>query len=184
MLRRTEIAGSLDVPRDLAFQVLTDYEAYREWLSGVAEARILACEGDVVVLEIRIPAFQSEAVVVEVIHSPPAEIRFRQVGRYGRPGVAGRCELGEEGGGSRIRFDARVEWPFLAFGRRHRQRAAFAAVLAALRERLADVRAGRAGAPREKRKVLEVREQEDGLEIFLHGQRFRLTRVAEGEDSP
>jgi len=63
-----------------------------------------------------------------------------------------------------------------------RQRAAFAAVLAALRERLADVRAGRAGTAREKRKVLEVREREDGLEILLHGQRFRLIRVADEEE--
>lgn len=181
MLRRTEVTEVLDAPRDLAFQVLTDYESYREWLSGVAEARILACEGDVVVLEVRVPAFHSEAIVLEAIHSPPAEIRFRQVGHYGRPGVAGRCELGEEGGGCRIRIDARVEGPFLAFGRWHRQHAAFASVLAALRERLADVRAGRAGAPWEKRKVLEVREHEDGLEILLHGQRFRLVRDADEE---
>jgi len=181
MLRRTEVTENLGVPRDLAFQVLTDYEAYREWLSGVAEARILACEGDVVVLEIRVPAFQSEAVVVEAIHSPPAEIRFRQVGHYGRPDVAGRCELGEEGGGSRIRIDVRIAGPLLDFGRWHRQRAVFAAALAALRERLADVRAGRAGIAREKRKVLEVREHEDGLEILLHGQRFRLVRVADEE---
>ncbi len=184
MLRRTEVTGALHVSRDLAFAVLTDYEGYREWLSGVAETRILACEGDVVVLEIRVPAFRSEAVVLEVIQSPPLEIRFREVGHYGRPEIAGRCELGEEGEGSRIRIDARIAGPFLAFGRRRRLRTAFAAALDALRERLAEVRAGRAGAPGEKRKVLEVRERDGGLEILLHGQRFRLIRLEDEEGEP
>jgi hypothetical protein len=177
MLRRTELTETFDVSRDLAFAVLTDYAGYREWLAGVAEVRILASEGDVVVLEMRVPAFRDTALVLETVQSPPAEIRFREVGRYGRPGVAGRCELGEVEQGSQIRLDVHVKGPVLALGLRQRQRAAFAAALDALRERIGEVRAGRADSPHKKRKVLEVRELDDGLEILLHGQRFRLIRV-------
>ena len=62
-----------------------------------------------------------------------------------------------------------------------RQQAAFAAAMSALRERIDEVRSGR--LPQGKRKVLEIRERGDGLEIFLHGQRFHLLRLADEEEA-
>lgn len=182
--RRTRTDCSLEAPRERAFAVLADEPRYPEWLPGVEEAHVLARDGDVAVVEIRAPRFRAEKVVLELIYSPPAEIRFRQVGGYGRPAIAGRCELRDGDGGTRIQVDLRVATPLVAFGSRRRLRQAVATSLAALAERIADVETGRVAVPGGKRKILEIVERDGGLEIRLSDERYRLVKVEEVGEAP
>lgn len=178
MQRLTRTDCPLEVPRERAFAVLADEPRYPEWLPGVEEAHVLARDGDVAVVEIRAPRFRAEKVVLELIYSPPAEVRFRQVGAYGRPAIAGRCELRDDDdeGDTRLRVEIRAATPLLALGSRRRLRHAVAAAVAAFAERIADVAAGKATAPGGKRKILEILERDGGLEIHLRDERFLLVR--------
>ena len=178
MLRRAEAACSTELTQDLAFAVLADYERYPEWVPGLTAARILAREGDVVVLEVRAPRFRGRKVVLELIHSPPAEILFHEVGRQGEPGIAGRCELSADDGGTRVRLELRAKTPLLRLGSRRRLRGVAAGALEALAERSADLKAGRMPPPGGKRKILEIREHDGHLEIRLRQERYRLVRVS------
>ncbi len=175
--RRTRTACSLEVPRERAFAVLADDPRYPEWIPGLEEAHILAREGDVAVLEIRAPRFRAEKIVLELIHSPPEEIRFREVLGYGKPKIAGRCELRDDDGGTRLEVDLRVATRLAALGSGRRLRDAVAEAMAALAERTTDVEAGRVAAPGEKRKVLEIFERDGTLEIRLRGESYRLVKV-------
>ncbi len=177
MLRRAEAVGSTTAPRDLAFAVLADHGRYSEWLPGLAKADVLAREGDVVVLEIQAPRLAAGPIVLELIHSPPAEIRFHQVGHYGKPRVAGRCELHETGGGTRLCLEIGFRSALLRLADRRRLREGATRAVTALARRCDDVEAGQLPPPGGRRKVLEILERDGGLEIRLHAERFRLVRA-------
>lgn len=182
MRRRVQASCSTEVPRDEAFAVLADAERLPQWLPGVTHVRVLDREGDVVVLEVRAPRYRAESVVLELIESPPREIRFHEVGGYGRPAIAGRCELGDDDGATRVDVELRVAGPWLALGRRRRLRRELTAALAALAARAEAIAAGRVTPATGRHMVLEILEHPDGLELRLWGERYRLIR-RDGEAS-
>ncbi len=111
MLRNVEATRRPDASRDLLFDVLTDYDRYREWLPGIEHSRVLAHEGDIVVAEFKAAHYGPERVPLEFIHSPPFSIRYNQIEHYGKPDIAGRWELSDPAEGSELAAGEVTEAP-------------------------------------------------------------------------
>lgn len=177
MRRRVRESCSIAVSREVAFAALVDAERLPEWLAGVTGVRVLDREGDVAVIEVRAPLYRAEGVVLELIQSAPREIRFQEVGGYGRPKIAGRCALADGDGGARVEVTLRVAGPLVWIGGRRRLRRGVEEALAALAERAVEIDAGRVAPAAGRREILEILEHRDGLEIVLRGLRYRLVRA-------
>lgn len=189
MRRRCELAGSVPMRREEAFSVLADAAGYGEWLPGVLESRILESEGDVAVIEVRAPAYRAAPLVMELVRSPPEEIRFREVGRFGKPDVEGRLELRHVRDGTEVRCTLTVEAPLFRFGVHRHLHDAAGEALASLARYAATVRsqgrhpaAGETGAAG-RRKLFEIFEQGGGLELHVGTEIYPLVPAGESEAS-
>ena len=181
-LRCAEATSTSEAPCERLFAILADHERYHEWLPGVESVRVLDREGDVAVVQVRAPRLYNENIVVELIESAPRELRFRRIGSD-LAEISGRCELDEAAGRSRVRLVLCAETPLWRPGNRRRLQAASSTALEALIRRLEELGSQEAPPAPGRRKILEVLERDDGLEIRLRGQHYRLVRV-DGEEAP
>jgi hypothetical protein len=161
-------------PPRAVFSLLADYRAYPEWCPEVESARLLAREGDVAVVELRVPAHIAQPVVLEMVQTPERSLMFTQVDRYRTQGLAGRLELSAEAGGqTRVRGELAIGAPAYRLGCRRRLRQALDGVLLSLAEQVAPQET-REEAPPEARTLLEVRRSPQGLEVIVGPRRFRF----------
>lgn len=183
MLRTVEVSARLPGTNRELFAILTDYELYRHWIAGLDRSRLLAREGDVAVIELRYPSIDPGGVTLEMVAVEQRRLDFHQIGRFGRPQVAGRLELSAERD-RRVEATLRltVATPLLAFGSRRRIRLFATAVLGGLgarRDRLAAWGPGN----RSRRKILEVKPAADGLAVDYLGHTFTMAKRQPEETS-
>jgi uncharacterized protein YndB with AHSA1/START domain len=181
MDRKVEGAIEIAANRDDLFDYLTDYPRLAEWLPGVESARVLAREGDVVIVELAAPGLAAASLVLELVHSPPNLVRFTRVDRYRGEGTAGTWELAETAGGSELRASLRPGPSFASSrGRRH-LKAGVERALEAIRrgiERM-DSDNEAENEPDGRRKILEVTRRGDAVEVWYRGKVFELPRRRE-----
>ena len=173
----------IKAPRALVYGVLTRYESHRRWVPDITESRVLACEGDISVVEFRAPPFGDEKLVLEFIESTNRELLFRQVDRYRKGGLSGRYLLQDDhdGDGVVVRGSMSSGGGVLALRSRRRAREFLERTLSALRVRALKLEAAGATGGGEKIKVLEIRKRGELLEVDLHGERYTLNAARSGD---
>jgi ribosome-associated toxin RatA of RatAB toxin-antitoxin module len=72
-------SGTVDVAPEVAFQVLTDYDAYSEWMPFLSKGTTLAVEGDLAIAEFDLTGRGN--IQVECMHSPGRQVLVRPLGR-------------------------------------------------------------------------------------------------------
>jgi len=75
------------------FAVLTDYEKYVDWSPDVVGAAVLVREGDIVVAEFQSPFLLEGKYILELVHSRPTSITYRQVDQHESRGLQGTWML-------------------------------------------------------------------------------------------
>ncbi len=181
MLRTVDVSARLEGSRDELFAIVADYGRYSAWMPGVEVSSVLAREGDVAVAEIRAPRWSDRTFNLELIHSPPDAIAFRQIDSLDRPEISGRWQIGETDpgvGASTVQVGLRlaIETPLFRWGARRRLRSALRAGLDALGARHRHLAAARPVAGAGRQKVLEVVREADGLKVWYLGESFRILR--------
>jgi hypothetical protein len=169
------------------FDLLTDYPRLAEWLPEVESARVLAREGDVVVVEVAAPGLSAPSLVLELVHSPPRLARFTRVDQYRGEGTTGTWELAEGDGRLELRVQLRPGPSFAGARGRRRLRAGLDHALEAIRRgiehRKPEPEAGPETRPEAetdgRRKILEVARRGDAVVVWYRGEVFELPRRAE-----
>lgn len=180
MGRAIEAAVRIDGDVDEIFARLTDYTKLSTWLPGVDSARVLAREGDVVVVEVAAPGLGAPSLVLELVHSPPARAHFTRVDRYRGGGTTGLWALSQPADGTGVELQVRLQ-PGAGVGLGGRRR-----LREGLERALEAVRAGFVGKKSERetegrRKILEVTRRGDTVVVWHRGEVFELPRrPAEG----
>ncbi len=177
MLRSVEVSARSEGTREELYAILADSGRYAEWMPGIELSSVLAREGDVAVAEFRGDRWSDRTFNLELIHSPPDSIAFRQIDSLDRPEISGRWKLGETevGAGSPttlVRLLVRIETPLLMFDSRRRLRSALRAGLDALGARRRNMASARPAAPARRQKVLEVVREAGGLRVWYLGESF------------
>ncbi len=185
MLRTVSVSARLQGTREELYSILVDYGRYDRWLPGLELSAILAREGDVTVAEFRGRRFSDRTFNLELIHSLPEGIVFRQIDSLDRPGISGRWQVGETETGvgsatARVHLQARVDTPWLRLDSRRRIRSALRAGLDALGARRRHLKSARPIAAASRQKVLEVVRESGGLKVWYLGESFRLPREDAG----
>lgn len=174
MIHRAEAIGVVTGTPEEVYALLADYEAYPAWLSEVSSSRLLAREGDVAIVELKVPGHVRQPLVLEMIQTRGRSLMFTQVDRYRTQGLAGRLDLAS-GPAGRVSLygELAIGASALRLGCRRRLRRVLEGILGALAERLhpADVRSG--DSP-EQQTLLEVRRTAEGIEVWVGRQRFHL----------
>ncbi len=184
MLRSIDVSARLEGSREELFAILADCERYAAWMPGIELSSVLAREGDVAIAEFRGSRWSDRTFNLEIIHSPPDSIAFRQIDSLDHPEISGRWELAKTEAGARspsalVRLRMRIETPLLILGSRRRLRAAARAGLDALgaRRRLPAPTAPTTAARGQK--VLEVVREAGGLKVWYLGESFLMPRAQE-----
>jgi hypothetical protein len=174
---KTSATTTLPLTRNDAYVMLTAYDQYQDWLPEVTHSRVLAREGDIAVVELVSPLLMEGSLVLEVVHTPPEAAIFSQADRYRRRGISGGWQLRSDGnsqspGSVVLSIEVEIPANFVNPGPRQRARAAINAALATLHARSASLAPGISD---ERRKILEVVRQADGLQVWLRGETFTLS---------
>ncbi|MBI2821142.1 MAG: SRPBCC family protein [Acidobacteria bacterium] len=162
----------------MVYEILTDYDSYFEWLPAVTHSRLLAREGDLAVAELEM-AGRDSRLAFECIQTRNKRVMTRK--------ISGDAPLREvvwslapaADGGTQVSVGIRFEnHPASLFSpvRRHANASRY---LEALQSRvtmfsvrvLFDEEAGR--------KVLEVLETNEGLDLWILGKRYTLKPACE-----
>lgn len=172
MIHRRRFAMSLPAGAQELYRWLTDVARLREWLPGVARARVLIREGDIQVVEFEAPGLAGAPATFELVLSPARRLDWRQVGTLGERGLSGTLSLHPAADGgleTRVVGELRLRLPW------HRWRAG-GALSRALEQALAALRAAAGhrlpAGHAARRKILEVRRHGDRLEVWYQGRRY------------
>ncbi len=172
MARTIEAAVHIDVDRDEVFARLTDYPNLKKWLPGLNDARVLAREGDVVVVEVTAPGLGVPSLVLELVHAPPSKAHFTRVDRYRGEGTTGLWALDEAktGTGTELRVRLQPGAGLAGLGRRRTFREGLDTVLEAIRTGLVE----KIPEIESRRKILEVTRRGDSVVVWHRGEVFEL----------
>jgi len=172
--RTIEATVHIDGDIDEIYDRLTDYPNLKSWLPGVNEARVLAREGDVVVVEVAAPGLGAPSLVLELVHSPPARAHFTRVDRYRGEGTTGRWTLAgsENGSGAELMVRLQPGAGLVGLGGRRRFREGLDRALEAISAGFVEEKAEPESEGR--RKILEVTRCGDTVVVWHRGEVFEL----------
>lgn len=173
---------------DQVFATLTDYERYADWAPDVVSANVLAREGDIVVAEFYSPELMDEAYQLEFIHSKPVSVIYKQKGIFEKTGrlkrgLSGSWSVTKEPNRQAVRVTASM-----ALQGRYRQHLANRKKAKLVLQRRLDVlqhmfdplpTGHSLDIPLQDsgKEILELFETAEGREIWIYGNRYRLTRT-------
>ena len=184
MVTRQIASIQLEVPREIAFATLSDYNSYERWMPGVSYSHILAQDGDIVVAEFAWPIYVATKFNLEFIHTPPDSIVYVQTDQYRRRGLSGRWDVkpAPAGLGCILSAEMCIETGlFESIGLRRKLLATLKNCLVAVAERIREHPCGtvssRTGQSRTK--VLEVIKNSDELRVWLFGEVYELRQRRE-----
>jgi ribosome-associated toxin RatA of RatAB toxin-antitoxin module len=184
MLTREVASIQLEVPREIVFATISDYNSYEKWMPGVSYSHILAQDSDIVVAEFAWPIFVATKFNLEFIHSAPEFIIYAQTDQYRERGLSGRWDLkpAPDGRASILTGEMSVKAGlFESLGRRRKLRATLENCLAAVAQRVRTHPGGPVPSrdPQTRTKILEVVKGSDALQVWLFGEVYRLEKRRE-----
>jgi ribosome-associated toxin RatA of RatAB toxin-antitoxin module len=169
-------AAVLPCDPSLAYQLLTDYDSYSEWMPFVSASKLLAREGDLAIAEFTLARPRDEKVVVECIHSPNQMVLGRTIGGnipISRiewnlaPAAEGRTEL-------KLTLEARPSWRLPSLQRFLNARKLMKAV-----ENHVSAFSIAGDSGDEGEKLLELVETSEGLVVWFRGRKYTLKAASE-----
>lgn len=174
MGRTIEATIHIDGDIDEIYDRLTDYPNLKNWLPGVNDARVLAREGDVVVVEVAAPGLRAPSLVLELVHAPPAQAYFTRVDRYRGEGTTGLWALVESdtGSGAELRVRLQPGAGLVGLGGRRRFREGLDRALEAISAGFVEEKAEPESEGRQK--ILEVTRIGDTVVVWHRGEVFEL----------
>jgi ribosome-associated toxin RatA of RatAB toxin-antitoxin module len=72
-------SGTLPCEASLLYDVLTDYDAYSEWLPFITQSKLLAREGDLAIAEFELANPKGEKFAIECIHTRNKMVLTRRI---------------------------------------------------------------------------------------------------------
>jgi ribosome-associated toxin RatA of RatAB toxin-antitoxin module len=176
--------ASLDLPCDpaLPFDILTDYDAYSEWMPFYSQSKLLAREGDLAIAEFGLRPRGGEKFAVECIHTRNRMVLVRTIS--GRVPVTqfkwtiGTIAPAQNGCQVSLAIDGKAGWQRLlpAFRQLVRPRECLKALEKQAASFSPDLKMTDAGGET----LFEIAETAQGLICSVRGKKYRLTPLSEG----
>ena len=174
----------IKAPKTTVHQVLTGYGRYRAWMPDVTRSRRLAQEGGIAIVELVVPLFGSQKILLESVETPD-RLLFTQIDRYREEGLTARWQLREPAGGEGVVVEAGLEirQRLVPLGCGRRLGGVLDRTLSALGDRARRIAASGAGeAGTSRRKVLEITRRDGALVVELGDETWKLSRVGGTEE--
>ena len=172
-------SSPVSVDPALAYKILTDYDGYSEWLTGVSASKLLAKEGDLAIADLQMGDSDHD-LAVECIHTLNQSVLIRKIsGEVPVRQIVWSLQAGGEGQATvSVRVDGEPGWKnrLLGLPRPWRGRTLLRALESRAKVVADDPLAGSG------QKILEIAEGAQGLELKVMGKRYRLEPLPEGDD--
>ncbi len=169
----------MDCEPALVYEILTDYNSYKEWMPMVSTSRLLAEEGDLAIAELAVSLGEGETLAIECIHDRNRMVLSRSIGGS-LPVDKIQWDIEPEGPGRcKVSVAMHPEERWQTFLPSHRRFLNPEACLSALRRqtKLFDDAAPDSAPPAEL--VFQLRETPDGLLVWYLGKQYKLTPVGD-----
>ncbi len=173
------ISGLVPCDAALAYEILTDYDAYSEWMPLMASSKLLAREGELAIAEFAVFKPDGDKLVMECIHSKNTMVLGRRIeGKFPlskiqwdlAPADAGQCQVA-------LTIELRYHWRWVLTGCRRFLNVA--RLLAAFRSQVAVFAPEMPIAGQEGEKILELLETNEGIVVWLRGRKYVLQPAPE-----
>jgi ribosome-associated toxin RatA of RatAB toxin-antitoxin module len=169
----------LDCEPAVAYDILTDYDSYVEWMPMVSQSRLLAEEGDLAIAELTASLGEGETMAIECIHDRNRMVLSRAIGGS-LPVEKIVWEIEPQGSGRcKVSLAMHPEERWQTFLPSHRRFLNPDACLAGLRRQVAlfDTSVQVSGPGAEL--IFQLRETADGLMATYKGKPYKLTPMEE-----
>jgi ribosome-associated toxin RatA of RatAB toxin-antitoxin module len=160
---------------DVLYEILTDYDSYKEWVPGMYDSALLAKEGELAIASMDFAAEGKKHVSVECIHTTNRGVLSRSI--EGETLVKSIEWTIEPAGADRSRLTLAVELPVrldLAAGGLPSAKS----VLKGLRSYASAYGAGVAVEGEQGETLVEINETENGLTCWFNGQQYEMKPLA------
>ena len=174
--RKDQASAELACSAEAIYEILIDYDAYREWMPHIRNSALLAKAGELAIARLDLADSEEDLISLECIHTTNRGVLCRVIeGEVSLTQI--EWEL-EEAGKDRCRVNLALEGDFaLPIGGRHRELLDAERMMAGLQsfasayasELVLDGEAGEL--------VLEIFEGEGGLSCVFNGQKYELKPV-------
>lgn len=175
LLTSTKTAsGSIAADPALVYEILTDYDAYSEWIPAMSYSKLLAREGDLAIAEFQLTRPHRAKFAVECIHTKNKEVLTRTIsGEVPLAQVHWTLQPAEPGHTQvQLKVDAKRSWKRLLPG--YWKFINLPACLKALQSQTSAYSADFAVADPGGEKILEIAETPEGLVCWYRGKKYTL----------
>lgn len=158
---------------DILYEILTDYDSYKEWMPNVSDSALLAKEGELAIASLDFGSGSSQHVSLECIHTTNRGVLSRAI--EGETLVKSfEWSIEAAGGGSRLTLVVEAPVQVAMAG---------GAGLPGTKEMLDGLRSfasafADSGAPPDGETVIEIVETERGLTCWFNGRQYEMKPVA------
>ena len=171
MIHKVHTKRRLEVNHEALWAAIADYQSLVSWMPGVSTSNLLVREGDVAAIELGVPHFKHENLVLEIVESFNKALRLQQVDFYDEHGLTAEIQLTPDGSTTEVEIEISITAPLLGFLFRKKLNATLQKILDATEKRAQAIVAGEI-AVSGRRKILEVRQLTDSLEVWFRGETF------------
>lgn len=173
----TSASAKLKCDAGLVYDVLTDYDSYFEWLPFIGYSKLLAKEGDLAIAEFEVISPRHAKIAFEWIHTRNKSVLGRRIsGEVQLHQILWELKRAGEGETEvTVRIDRAREFKELFAGSKKYPDAD--KYLSALQSRVAAFTSDFALEDESGRKLIEIFETDDGLDLWIFGKKYLLKPV-------
>lgn len=179
--RSKTFSATLQGDSSLIYEILIDYDNYFEWLPFVTHSKLLAKEGDLAIAEMELNTHRGAKIAIECVHTKNKSVMSRRISG-GVPVHEIVWTLNPSGQGQTevsLTIEHEADWKRFIPGMvknvtGDRYLAALKSRAAVFSSDLLDDESGK--------KVLEVFETDDGLDLWILGKKYVLKPAEEKHD--
>jgi ribosome-associated toxin RatA of RatAB toxin-antitoxin module len=164
----------------LIYEILTDYDAYSDWLPTVAQSKLLAREGDLAIAEFDLASPKGDKYTFECIHTRNKMVLTRRISGKA-PVTQVEWKLQAEGNQStRVTIELQGHG-FMPAMPSYRRFADGSGWLKSLQAEAASASPGISVESEGGELIVEIAETEEGLFCWLKGKKYILQPAPEGK---
>jgi ribosome-associated toxin RatA of RatAB toxin-antitoxin module len=173
---------TVELPCDaaLAFEILTDYDTYDEWMPEVTESRLLAREGDLAIADFAVAWSKADRIAIECIHDKDRMVLTRTIGGSLPPSKL-EWHLAPAGPGrSKLTLEAQPQsaWQWVLPGlRRYLDTGR---LIKALLERISVFGGADSPIVPGAERLLQIVQSGDDLMLWYQGKKYKMVPLPEG----
>jgi len=164
----------------LAYEILTDYDSYAEWMPHVTRSKLLAREGDLAIAEFEMSRPRKDKFAIECIHTRNKMVLTRTIsGKIPVSQFEWTIEPSGEGCKVTLAITAKTNWHRLVPGYSLLMNPANC--LKSLQSQASAFGESLSVQDEGGEKILELIETEEGLVCWLRGKKYTLTPAPGGK---